>query len=369
MPPTVVHVMGWQSQQYGSFERFLVALAQRGAAAGIAMHLVFRSPPSSAAFVADVPAEIHVVQASRAPLDPAFARALRGVLRSTRATHLHAHFGLDAMNALAVARASGVRRRFATKHITPGRSRRTGAALRHRWLAAQVEVFFAVSEQVRADLVALGVPDEKTVTSYLGVDPEVYAPSEAVRAEVRQELGVPDGRRLVVSSSHLRPGKGVELLPGLAAGLAARGIDAAVVVAGGGPVADSLSGDAAARGLGEEHFRLLGVREDIPRLLAAADAYVFAATGDEGLPLAPLEAAAAGAPVVATAVSDLPGLLGPVARIVPPGDAGALLDGVVAVLSDPALADLRERARARVVAHLNVRAGADLHVERYQAPR
>jgi hypothetical protein len=46
--------MGWPSRQYGSFERFLTALARRCHAEGASSHLVFPAPPASPAFVADV---------------------------------------------------------------------------------------------------------------------------------------------------------------------------------------------------------------------------------------------------------------------------------------------------------------------------
>jgi glycosyltransferase involved in cell wall biosynthesis len=366
MPPAVVHLMGWHSHQYGSFERFLVALAARCAEAGIASHFVFPSPPASPAFAAGLAAEIHVLPASRAPGDPRFVAGLRRVLGRTGATHLHAHFGLDAMNAVAVGRSAGVAARFATKHVSPG-SRRSAAGLRHRWLAAQVRLVFASSEAVGRDLVELGVPAGKVEVAYLGVDTDAYRPSPELRASVREELGVPDGRAIVLSCSHLRPGTGVQQLPGLASGLADRGVDAVVVAAGSGPLEVELRVAATLRGLGPDRFRLLGAREDIPRLLAAADAYVFAATESEGFPLAPLEAASAGAATVATAVSDLPRVLGSVARIVASGNADSLIGACVDTLSDPNRAALGERSRRHVLEHLDVRRSAALHVERYSA--
>jgi hypothetical protein len=65
--PRIVHVMGWSSQQYGSFERFLVALARHCVEVGAVLHLVFHEPPASRRFVGDVEAEIHVVPEARSP--------------------------------------------------------------------------------------------------------------------------------------------------------------------------------------------------------------------------------------------------------------------------------------------------------------
>ncbi|MCW2951960.1 MAG: glycosyl transferase, group 1 family protein [Conexibacter sp.] len=368
--PSIVQVMGWRSQQYGSFERFLVALTRRCAEAGAVSHLVFHEPPASRSFVADVEAEIHVVPEARYVGDVANVLELGRVLRRTRATHLHAHFGYDSYNALAIGHALGVRRRFTTKHITPSSSWRELPGIRHRLLAREVEVFWAVSEWVAARLRALGVPADKLEVCYLGVDPAVYRPDPVVRARMRAELGVGDGTRLVLAASHLRPGKGTEALPRLAAELAADPGDVALLAAGDGALADALRAEARELGLDADRFRLLGVREDIPALLAAADLFVFPTKANEGMPLGALEALAAGVPLVASAVSDIAKLPQDTARLVPPGDVAALVAACRALLADRADAAARaERGRRLVTERFSVDSAVDVHVRRYLAPR
>jgi glycosyltransferase involved in cell wall biosynthesis len=357
--------MGWRSQQYGSFERFLVALASRCAERGARTHLVFPSWPASPEFTREVTAEIHTVPSPARLWDPRFALELARLLRRVGPTHLHAHFGVDAYHALATAASLGVPRRFATKHIVPGSKRSHLVRTRHRWLGARVRTFFAVSEQVREALVGLGVPADKVEVCYLGVDPAAYGRDDAVRTAARRELGVRDGSHVILSTSHLRAGKGVELLPALTARLAKAGEDVTVLVAGDGPLRAELDAqalDSAGR------LRLIGVRQDIPRLLAAADLFVFPSSGAEGLPLGPLEALAAGVPVVSTTVSDLGSLLAGAALLTTPGDGGALADACLRILADPSLADsLRAHGLELVSGRLNVARAAERHVDRYLA--
>jgi glycosyltransferase involved in cell wall biosynthesis len=362
--PAIVHVMGWHSQQYGSFERFLVALASRCSERGARTHLVFPSPPASAEFANDVAADLHVVPSPTRPWDPRFALSLGKLLRRVGATHLHAHFGADAYHAVAAAVLLGVPARYGTKHIIPGSARRYSVRARHRWLAARVGTLFAVSHQIREALLGLGVPANKVEVCHLGVDPAAYSRSEAVRVAVRRELDVPDGSRIILTTSHLRPGKGVELLPELTAELARAGEDITVLVAGDGPLRAELEVQAHESAPGR--LRLIGVREDVPRLLSGADLFVFPSYQPEGLGLGPLEALAAGVPVVATTVSDLSFLLIGSALLVTPGDVVSLTAACRRLLHDTALADsFRARGLELVSGQLNVAHAADLHVQHY----
>lgn len=365
MTPAVVQVMGWRSQQYGSFERFLVAVARRCADAGLASHFVFPSRPPSEAFLADAGAELHCVQSPRPPADPRFALAVRRIVRRVGATHLHAHFGLDAYHAVAAARHAGVPHRFATKHIAPGFSRLTLSRARHRWLARSVKRLFAISRRVADDLAALGVPEDKLELTYLGVDADAYRPEPGARAALHAELGLDPDIQTVLCTSHLRPDKGVAFLPDLAAALDRDPGRVCVLTAGQGALAEELARRAEELGLGEDRFRLLGLRLDVPRLLAAADVYLFPSGEREALGLAPLEAAAAGAPIVATAVSDLPELLGGVAYLAPPGDERAIVERCRAALADDSIGERRAAGRRLACERLSVQRAAEQHVDRY----
>lgn len=84
------------------------------------------------------------------------------------------------------------------------------------------------------------------------------------------------------------------------------------------------------------HF--LGVRTDIPRIMAAAD--IFALSSDwEGIPLVVMEAMASGLPVVATSVGGVPELITPgvTGLLVPPGHPGKIAEAILRLLDDDGL--------------------------------
>ncbi|MFD9077235.1 glycosyltransferase family 4 protein, partial [Streptomyces lasiicapitis] len=84
--------------------------------------------------------------------------------------------------------------------------------------------------------------------------------------------------------------------------------------------------------------RLVGRREDVPELLAAADLVVLPSQWESRSLLAQ-EALHARVPLVATAVGGIPELVGDAAELVPYGDAEALADAVGRLLAD----DVRRR--------------------------
>ena len=102
-------------------------------------------------------------------------------------------------------------------------------------------------------------------------------------------------------------------------------------LAGDGPDRAALERRAAALG---DRVRFLGERRDVGRLLQAADLLVLP-SDREGLPMAVLEALAAGVPVVASDVGGIPQLGADAVELVAPQSADALAEGIRRVLGDP----------------------------------
>lgn len=124
---------------------------------------------------------------------------------------------------------------------------------------------------------------------------------------------------------------------------------AILLIAGTGSEHDALASQIEELGL-ERFAKLLGPRSDIPRLLAASDIFVSSSRW-EGLPVAVLEAMAAGLPVVATAVGDILTVLDSSTGIlVPAQEPTRLAEALRSLLDSPDLQrQLGDAARSRAV--------------------
>jgi colanic acid/amylovoran biosynthesis glycosyltransferase len=161
------------------------------------------------------------------------------------------------------------------------------------------------------------------------------------------------GRRVLCVAS-LEPRKGHRHLLKAFAELAAHDADLHLTLVGDGPERDAIVGRARALGI-SGRVELTGPLSagDVRRELAAADVFVLASVADrtgrtEGIPVALMEAMAAGVPVVTTRISGIPELVEGVGRLVEPGDADELASAISSVLDDSRIDEAVGLARARV---------------------
>ncbi|WJV49673.1 glycosyltransferase family 4 protein [Streptomyces flavofungini] len=151
------------------------------------------------------------------------------------------------------------------------------------------------------------------------------------RHKIRAELGAVD-RPLLLAVGSLEPHRGYDILLDAARTWAELAPQPLLVVAGEGSVRAALQDRIDAEGL---PARLIGRRDDVPELLAAADLVVLPSEWESRSLLAQ-EALHARVPLVATAVGGIPELVGDAAELVPYGDARALSDAVARLLADDA---------------------------------
>ncbi|MCX2182647.1 glycosyltransferase family 4 protein [Streptomyces sp. SKN60] len=260
---------------------------------------------------------------------PAAVAALRNAFIGADIVHAH---GLDASvrASLALAGAAAVP---PTPLVTTWHTRSRAAGARAR-LVRLLE-----RRTVRAAAVVLGTSSELVDRARRrGARDARLAPVTvpASRAPVclhdgkaRAELGAVD-RPLLMAVGALEPGRGYGML--LDAARTWRDLDPQplLVIAGEGPERAPLQRRIEDEGLA---VRLIGRREDVAELLAAADIAVLPSRW-EARSLLAQEALRLGVPLVATAVGGVPELVGDAAELVPYGDAAALAETVRGLLDD-----------------------------------
>ena len=190
------------------------------------------------------------------------------------------------------------------------------------------------------------LPAPKIRVVHNGIDLTRLPPFSLDRVAARRTAGFDPQRRLVAQVGRLTAQKDYPTFLAAAARVAVEVADVDFLVVGEGELRSELEAEVGRLDLGGR-VRFLGLRHDVPALLGAVDVLVLTSRY-EGLPNVVIEAMATGAVAVATDVGGVRELLvsGETGFIVPPGDAQAVADAVLAVLRAPESA-LRTAAAAR----------------------
>ena len=230
-------------------------------------------------------------------------------------------------------------------------------ALAQRLLLRRVDAAFAVSEQLKSDLVReLRIPADRIEVLHNGVDIARFQ-----RLPVRAPAG--DAARVLVIGSvgRLAAVKNYALLLHAMARLPAAPACRLILI-GEGPEKTALRQLAAQLGL-EARVEFSGHREDVPQLLEQLDLFVLPSLS-EGMSNTVLEAMAAGLPVLASDVggnreliaSDQTGVL------FPSGDVAALAGELLRLLGSP---DLRARLGAAAARRARTEFSMEAMLDRY----
>lgn len=192
---------------------------------------------------------------------------------------------------------------------------------------------------VAAEVVdAFGVPPERVRAVHSGIPP---LPPRVCADERPAAAGLPAGtRRYLLAVGTAEPRKD---LPGLVSAfesLAGDRPDLALVLAGADGWGAAALDEAVAASSFSSRIVRAGWVSDPARAGLLRDAAVLVYPSlYEGFGFPPLEAMAAGIPVVATRVGALPEVVGDGAELVPAGDVDALAGAVAAIIDSPARAD------------------------------
>ena len=332
----------------GGTGRHVAMLARGSAAAGLGVSVF--GPASTRELFSDVAFETVAIGDRPQPVgDTAAMRRLRRLLMAMNTDVVHAHgMRAGALAALALRPFAAQRQAAAarwpggrppalvvTVHNAPpaGGSAAMIYGLLERLVAANADVVLCVSSDLSARMRRLGA----------AVVGRAIVPAPAGRGDGWPPEDLPGDRPVVLGVGRLARQKDFGTLIAAAARWRDRRPQPLVVIAGAGPLCTELAEQA--RDLGAD-VRLLGRRDDIPDLLAAADVLALPSLW-EGQPLILQEALRASRPIVATDVGGVRELTGAkAALLVEPGDPAALAAAVLSVLDDPGLAGRLSKAAA-----------------------
>lgn len=280
-------------------------------------------------------------------------RRLNCFLREREIDIVHTHGLYTNIFGIIGATLAGVPVRIASRRETGGL--RDGL---RRWGERRVfslsHAIVANAEAVRQDLIGEGVPAQKVMTVYNGVDVERFAPPQTIRPreETLRMLGLPPelGRRFVTIVANVRhPVKDHPMFLRAARRVRYSVPQAAFVIAGEGELMTSLRALAKELRIERDVF-FIGRCKQVAELLAVSEVCVLSSKA-EGFSNAILEYMSAGRPVVATDVGGAREAVveGETGFLVPGGDDAAMAEHIIALLGDTERArEMGQRARCIV---------------------
>lgn len=292
----------------------------------------------------------------RLPLGPGFPWRLRQLARDADVVHTHL-LKADMAVAAATLLVGGRARLVSSKHNDEQVLRRPLVSRVHGLFGNRPQRTIVLSDHVGRFIAQFGrVDPRKLVRIYYGLDPAPFeaaaAAAASTRAALRSSLGFAPEDVLLICVARFAPQKAHDVLLRAFARAREREPRLALLLVGDDPFGD---GRRKAEALASElalgaRCVFAGIRRDVPALLAASDVFVMSSLW-EGLGLVFLEAMAARLPVVSTRVSAIPEVVleGQTGLLVPPADAEALSQALLALARDPAeRRRMGERGAARV---------------------
>lgn len=231
-----------------------------------------------------------------------------------------------------------------------------------QWIPRRI---LSCSENARQLHVGYGYAAEKMSVVPNGFDTAQFVPSRQLRSVVRKDLGLEEDTLLVGLIGRFDPQKNHAGFLQAAGALHRRMPQVHFVMAGkridSGNTALMQSVRAADL---VSNVHLLGLRDDMPKLMAALDVLASSSAFGEAFPNVLGEAMACGVPCVVTDVGDSVHIVGDTGRGVQPHDMQGLAIALEELLTLPPAerTALGERARERVAAHFEI----GKVVQRYQ---
>jgi colanic acid biosynthesis glycosyl transferase WcaI len=233
------------------------------------------------------------------------------------------------------------------------RSRRLIAAARtvEGWLMRRFDLVSTISSKMQDAIERKGVASERTMLFPNWVDTRQFFPMQ-VSAQMRQELGVPTDRCVVLYSGSMGDKQGLEHVIA-AAGILGENptVSPLFLLAGAGPVRTEL--EHSARGMANVRFLPLQPAERFNEFLNVGDIHLLPQRRDASdlvMPSKLLAILSAGRPVIATAPpdSEIARTMAEAGVTTPPEDSAALAAAIMELAGDPARRQSMGEAAARL---------------------
>jgi glycosyltransferase involved in cell wall biosynthesis len=192
--------------------------------------------------------------------------------------------------------------------------------------SGRMATIVCVSRSVAQDVLAMGIPRQRTRVIHPGID------LDTVAAIAPEQIMYFQKKFVIGSMSRLRPGKGIEYLLQAFAAVRETVPDAQLVILGEGEHRQQLEWLAQRLGVSPAvHFA--GFVPDFYPWLLGMDVYVLPPVEPEAAGLSVLQAMASGAAVVATDVGGLSEIIvpGETGVLVPPADVDALVEALLSL--------------------------------------
>lgn len=229
---------------------------------------------------------------------------------------------------------------------------------RKKYLSPKIDRYVCISRAIASVLESYGVPRARLSVVPSAVDPGPFRQHR--RPEARQAFArqwkIPVERPVIGNVAYLTEQKNHETLIAALGILKRKGHSFFAYIAGGGEREALLKELARREGLLDQELHFLGVRKDIPELLAATDIFALSSQ-DEGLGTSLLDAAHSGCTLVATAVGGIPELVldGKTGLLAPAREPGAFAQQLERALGDASLrARLVHAAEAHALEHFSL---------------
>lgn len=221
-------------------------------------------------------------------------------------------------------------------------------------------------EAVQAFIKAGACKSGRMIAIHNGIDTNRFHFSKEARNNKRAELGLDEKTPLLLAVGRLTEAKDYSNLLQAFSCIEIMPNKPRLAIVGVGELRSQLENEAKNLGISDKiHF--LGLRQDIPELMSAADIYVMSSAW-EGLPLVIGEAMACERPIVATDAGGCSEWMGKIGTLVPVRNSEALSEAIQKTLS----LDLEQRtymgqsARARIVEHYSLKKVAETWLKIYK---